>query len=115
MAAVTTSTRYQGVSVQLVAYAATSTPTLVANENNPLVVSYAQLTGAMTINAVVTKLKQFQPVTFLFSTDGTQRIVTLGTGFISSGTVTIAANKNAVVDGIFDGTSIRISSREIES
>lgn len=115
MAAVTTNTRYQGVSVQMEAYAATSAPVLVANENNPLVVSYAQLTGAMTINANVSKLKQFQHITFLFSTDASQRIVTFGTGFVSSGTLTIAASKDAVAQGIFDGTNIRITNREVQA
>ncbi len=76
---------------------------------------YAQLTGAMTINAatVLAQLTQFDEIVFFFDTDGTQRIVTFGTGFLSSGTVTIPANKGAIVRAYFDGTDIRIASREI--
>jgi hypothetical protein len=76
-------------------------------------VAYAQLTGAMTINATVTNLEQGQEVLFHFGTDGTQRIVTFGTNFKSSGTVTIPASKGAVVRAVFDGTYLLICSREI--
>lgn len=96
------------------AYAATSALTLLGGCKEQFV-CYAQLTGAMTINATVSALRQFDKVCFLFSTDGTQRIVTFGTGFVSSGTVTIPASKDAVVWGVFDGTNIRICSREIQA
>jgi hypothetical protein len=84
------------------AYEATSIP-LFAYGAAVQYFCYAQLTGAMTINAATTiaRLSQFDEV------------VTFGTGFKSSGTVTIPADKGAVVRGIFDGTSIRITSREI--
>lgn len=77
--------------------------------------AYAQLTGAMTINAATTlaNLSQWDEIIFFFDADGTQRIVTFGTGFLSSGTVTIPADKGATVRGVFDGTAIRITSREI--
>jgi hypothetical protein len=122
MAAVTTLTRLSGgtennsYAVQgLIAYtqAYASTSAWVAKDAQTQNVCYAQLTGAMTINATVTSLQQFQEVNFFFDTDGTQRIVTFGTGFLSSGTVTIPANKGAIVKGIFDGTAIRIFAREI--
>jgi hypothetical protein len=51
----------------------------------------------------------------MFETDGTQRVVTFGTNFLSSGTVTIPANKTATAVGWFDGTKIRISNREISA
>jgi hypothetical protein len=76
-------------------------------------VCYAQLTGAMTINATLTNLKQFDKIVFYFDNDATQRVVTFGTGFLSSGTVTIPISKGAIVIGYFDGTAIRIASREI--
>jgi hypothetical protein len=76
-------------------------------------VCYAQLTGAMTINATVTALSQFDEVVFHFGTDGTQRIVTFGTNFKSSGTVTIPANKGAIVTAVYDGTYLLVTSREI--
>ena len=76
-------------------------------------VAYAQLTGAMTINATVTNLEQGQEVLFHFGTDGTQRIVTFGTNCKASGTVTIPASKGAVVRAVFDGTYLLVYAREI--
>lgn len=93
------------------AYAAVSA--WVAKDAQKQHVAYAQLTGAMTINATVTDLPQFGEVVFFFDTDGTERIVTFGTNFLSSGTVTIPASKGAVVRAIFDGTALRVTSREI--
>ncbi len=115
MSAVTKITRSQGVTAVTLPYAATSTPILQSQSGLDLHVCYAQLTGAMTINANVSKLQQFQRIAFYFSTDGTQRIVTFGTGFVSSGTLTVPANKDAVVEALFDGANIRISSREIQA
>jgi len=114
MAAVTP-VRYQGVTSVSLAYAATSTPAFSAPEGNDLAVCYAQLTGAMTINATFPGLQQFQKVFFYFSTDATQRIVTFGTGFVSSGTLTVPASKDAIVMGVYDGTNVRILSREIQA
>ncbi len=96
------------------AYEATSIP-LFATGSAVQYFCYAQLTGAMTINAATTiaNLRQFDEVVFLFEVDGTQRIVTFGTGFKSSGTVTIPADKGATVRGIYDGTSVKIYAREI--
>lgn len=76
----------------------------------------AQLTGALTLNATaVTKHKLGDQFVFMFATDGTQRVVTFGTNILSSGTITIPANKTATAIGWFDGTSIRISNREISA
>lgn len=80
------------------------------------VVSPAQLTGALTLNATaVTKWVAGDEVVFHFSTDGTQRVVTLGTNILSSGTITIPANKTATARGFFNGTSICITGREISA
>lgn len=113
--AVPTIKRYQGAVGVSLAYAATSTPALAAPEGLELNVVYAQLTGAMTINATFPGLLQFQRVNFFFSTDGTQRIVTFGTGFVSSGTLTVPANKDAIVSAIYDGTNLRVTNREIQA
>lgn len=96
------------------AYEATSIP-LFAKGAAVQVFSYAQLTGAMTINAATTiaNLTQGDEVIFLFEADGTQRVVTFGTGFKASGTVTVPADKGATCRGIYDGTSVRIYAREI--
>lgn len=80
------------------------------------VVSPAQLTGALTLNATaVTKAVVGDEYVFHFSTDGTQRIVTFGTNFLASGTITIPANKTATARGFFNGTSICITGREISA
>jgi len=73
----------------------------------------AQLTGAMTVNATVTNMYIGDEVTILLATDATQRIVTLGTNILSSGTVTIPASKTATVKLVFDGANLRCISREI--
>lgn len=80
----------------------------------------AELAGALTINAATDDLadaKDFDEFIFFFTTDGTQRIVTFGTNFLSSGTLTIPADKGAVVRGIYDEVlgAIRITSREIHA
>lgn len=124
MAAVTTLTRFsaatdnnslegKGAKAYTRAYAATDAWTPVSSYIQ--YVCYAQLTGAMTINATLTNLLQFDEVVFIFANDATQRIVTFGTGFLSSGTVTIPISTGATVRGIFDGTAIRITSREIHA
>jgi hypothetical protein len=80
------------------------------------VVSPAQLTGALTLNATaVTKHIVGDEFVFHFSTDGTQRVVTFGTNILSSGTITIPASKTATARGFFNGTSICISGREISA
>lgn len=101
----------RGILSYLVDYAATIA--LVLKAAGLQHVCIKQLTGAVTINATLTNLKQFDEIVFYFTTDGTQRIVTFGTGFLSSGTVTIPASKGATVRAIYDGADIRIISREI--
>jgi hypothetical protein len=103
----------KGLKATLQAYAATSAWVGTANQLH--IVYYATLTGAMTINATVTDMLQTSEVIFVFDTDGTQRIVTFGTNFLSSGTLTIPASKGAVVRAVFDGTNLRVYSREIHA
>ncbi len=115
MAAITKLTRFQGVTAFTQIYAATSVPVLKSQEGvRPIHLCYAQLTGAMTINANVSGLWQFQQVFIHFATDGTERIVTFGTGFVSSGTLTIAASKDATVQCVFDGVNLKVVSREVQ-
>lgn len=122
MAAITTLTKYSnakennsfegaGIKAFTQAYASTSALTLVGAKEQH--VCYAQLTGAMTINATVTALKQFDIVFLHFSADGMNRVVTFGTNFASSGTLTVTANKDATAVGIFDGVNIKIFAREV--
>jgi hypothetical protein len=118
MAAITTITRYQGVTAVAQPYASTSTLTLATKEaGEDLHICYASLTGAMTINATLTKLQQFQKVFFHFTADTTARVVTFGTGFINiaayglvGSTLTVPISKNATVCTQYDGTSLRITS-----
>lgn len=93
------------------AYAATSA--LTVSGDGLVVVPYAQLTGAMTINATVTDLEEGCLVLFTFIADGTNRVVTFGTNITASGTLTVTASQTAVAIGYFDGTNIRIFSREV--
>jgi hypothetical protein len=115
-AAVVDNNTYNGKGRKTVsqAYEATSIP-LFATGAVFQVFNYAQLTGAMTINAATTlaNLTQWDEVLFVFEADATERIVTFGTGFKSSGTVTIPISKGARCRGIYDGTSICIYAREI--
>lgn len=113
LSAATDNNSYEGKGLIAYTQAYAATSAWVAKEAQKQHVCYAQLTGAMTINATLTSLPQFAEIVFFFDTDATQRIVTFGTGFLSSGTVTIPASKGAVVRGIYDGTVIRITSREI--
>lgn len=115
MGVIATVTRYQGATGSVRAYAATDAVTLSAPEGNDLHVCYAQLTGAMTINATLTNLLQFQKVFFHFTADSSNRTVTLGTGFIiltSGGMlgtgVVVPAGLNASVLTVYDGTSLRV-------
>jgi hypothetical protein len=104
----------RGTTTEQPAYAAAIEVTDQAAKDH--IVKPAQLTGALTVNATaVTKHKLGDRFVFMFATDGTQRIVTFGTNILSSGTVTIPANKTATAIGWFDGTSIRISNREISA
>jgi hypothetical protein len=90
-----------------------ATPLSITCTRQLTCINVAQLTGALTINAVVTDMYIGDEVTILLATDGTQRVVTLGTNILSSGTVTIPASKTATVKLVFDGTNLRCISREI--
>lgn len=117
MAAITTITRYQGVTGKTQAYASTSALTLTSNEyGNDIHICYAALTGAMTINCTLTKLAQFQRVFFHLTADTTARVVTLGTGFIGLGTpplvgatLTVPISSTVILETLYDGTSLMVS------
>ncbi len=95
----------KGIKSYTQAYAATSAPVLKPAFKQ--IVAYAQLTGAMTINADVTALKQWDTVVFHFSSDGTSRTVTFGTGFVATATIAPAISKDARIEFEFDGTALR--------
>lgn len=95
---------------QQVAYAATIA--IVPTEGINLV-QVAQLTGALTMTATVTKLYIGDIVRVMLSADATNRIVTFSTGFASAGTITVTASKFAFVDFIFNGTSLQEMGRAV--
>lgn len=59
------------------------------------------LTGAATINANISGPYPLDRCTFVLTADGSSRVVTFGTNFVSAGTVTVAANKSATISFIF--------------
>lgn len=88
-------------------YAATIALILVASKT---LVQVKQLTGALTMSANVDTGNDDIPpfvgdeVTMLFASDGTNRVVTFGTGFLPTGTLTVTAGKTASAKFIFNGT-----------
>lgn len=98
------------------AYASSIAIATDVNATNTLV-QVAQLTGALTMTIGVgtstTAPYVGDEVRILFSADGTNRIVTFGTGFVSSGTLTVTASKFASVLAIFNGTAWQVVGREI--
>lgn len=88
------------------AYAATIAITTTKNRT---LVRVAQLTGALTVTCGVGS-STLPPVigdrvTFLFSADGTNRVVTFSTGLQSSGTLTVTASKYGSAEFMFNGTT----------
>lgn len=75
----------------------------------------ATLTGALTINAVVTSAQAGDILYMSFVADGTNRVVTFGTNFKSSGTLTVTASKWAGVTAVFNGTYWVLVGREISA
>ncbi len=63
------------------------------------------LTGAVTLTAGTTLPQVGDEIKFLFSADATNRIVTFGTGFASTGTLTVTASKKATATFRFDGAA----------
>ncbi|RYD57285.1 MAG: hypothetical protein EOP56_08220 [Sphingobacteriales bacterium] len=79
-----------------------------AREANTLV-NVGQLTGALslTIGTGSTSSAPYigDVVRFLFSADGTGRVVTFSTGFQSAGNLTVAANKYGSASFMFNGAT----------
>jgi hypothetical protein len=90
------------VEYQAPVYAATIALQLASAQT---IVKVAQLTGALTITGETTRPQIGDELCLLFNADGTNRIVTFGTGFASAGTLTVTANKQASATFCFDGTS----------
>lgn len=98
--------------VQTPAYAATITLTTTVRST---VLLPATLTGALTINAVVTSAVAGDTLYMSFVSDSTGRVVTFGTNFKSSGTLTLVASKWAGATAVFNGTFWVLTGREISA
>lgn len=68
-------------------------------------VNVQQLTGALTVTAAVVAPFIGDELELLFAADGTNRVVTFGTGFASAGTLTVVATKFGTAKFVFNGTS----------
>lgn len=93
------------------AYSATVT---VAPSNYQTIIKPATLTGACTINATETNSKYCDIIRFIFTSDATGRVVTFGTNFVSAGTLTLVASKQATATFIYDGANYVELSRAIQ-
>lgn len=98
------------VTVSSPAYTATLALTPAAGANKYIV---GQLTGAMTINVTTTNMVAGDITHFVFSADGTNRVVTFGTAMKTSGTMTVVASKFGGVSFMYDGTQMVALGREI--
>lgn len=99
-----------GTDVQTPAYTATLSVTTTQRTTKLIP---AQLTGAMTINMVSTSAIAGDVLEVAFGADGTQRVVTFGTGLKTSGTMTIPATKFGGIRFMYDGTEWIATGREI--
>lgn len=79
-----------------------------------LVVKPETLTGALTINLDVTSARVGDRIECLFLSDGTGRVVTFGTGFASSGTLTLILSKRGSASFVFDGVAYVETGRAIQ-
>jgi hypothetical protein len=75
---------------------------------------FTTLAGAKTINAKIKNAHQWDLIILEFTADGTNRVVTFGTNFISAGTDTVVASKKSIVSFVFDGVAWIERSRFIQ-
>lgn len=93
-----------------------STTIALAPKHEQIKYDFAQLTGAMSISIVSTSSKKTDIIQMFFSSDGTNRIVTFGTGFTSNGTLTVLASSSASISFEYNGTKwIEIARQNLNS
>lgn len=96
-------------------YAATIALAIKPNAAKTLVA--VALTGALTVTANVgsatTPPYLGDRIQFLFTPDGTSRVVTFGTGFLPTGTLSVTTAKYAQASFVFNGTSWIEESRAV--
>lgn len=86
-------------------YAATLNIAPLSPDSEEIFVDVKQLTGAMTLTADVDVPFAGDKMRVALHADGTNRVVTLGTGFVTNSTVTVVANKEAMLQFVFSATS----------
>ena len=80
--------------------------TLSINANaSKTYVTVGALTGALTLNAVVTNSQKYDELFVNFTASGANRVVTFGTNFASSGTLTVVSAKYGSAHFVYNGTA----------
>lgn len=87
------------------AYSATIATTPAIDGKYKTVIKPATLTGAATVTIVDTYSRVCDELIYIFTADGSGRVVTFTTNFIPNGTLSVAASKQATVYFIYDGTN----------
>ncbi len=86
--------------------------TFIAN-NSETTIKMATLTGALTVNSTVTKCQAADKLNLVFTADGSNRIVSLATGFTAQND-TVLANTTHYLTFIFNGVKwIRLSGQDL--
>lgn len=92
----------------------TATLAITPNAYESIYVAQVAMTSALTVNATTTKAQLGDKLTFLFLANTTARVITFGTGFTSTGTVTAAISKRASATFVFDGVKYVEVGRAVE-
>lgn len=88
-----------------------ATPTTITPTSEDNIYNFAQLTGALTLNAAETKAYTGDRMYLLFNADGTDRVVTFNTGYSSQGTLTVPASTYVSVFFVYNGDAWQEISR----
>jgi hypothetical protein len=103
---------------QAPAFAATIALVIKPNASNTLIVP-ATLTGIVTFSANVgtatTPPYIGDTINMLLVSDGTSRVVTFGTGFLPTGTLSVTTAKYATISFVFNGTGWLETSRAVSA
>jgi len=75
----------------------------------------ATLTGAITVNCVVTFCAKYDELVVILTSDTTSRTVTFGTNFISAGTIAPAISKQATITFVYDGVNFVEKCRAVQA
>ena len=96
------------------AYSATITITPAIAGKYKTVIKPATLTGNAEIDITDTYSVVCDELTFIFTSDGTGRVVTFDNNFIVYGTLTLVASKKGTVTFVYDGTNYVETARTIQ-